>query len=45
MLKGGGGTKRCGVVFTRNLEVLAILKGEHKKIPPFKRGVRKVLLS
>ena len=30
----GGGTKSVGVVFTRKLEVLAILKRERKKAPP-----------
>ena len=38
MLKGGGSTQTFGVVFTQKLEVLAILKGGHKKFPLFKRG-------
>ena len=37
MVKGGGGIQCCGVVFTPKLEVSAILKGEHKNFPPFKR--------
>ena len=38
----GGGTKGFGVVLTRALKVLAVLKLEgrgHKRLPPFKRGV------
>ena len=39
----GGGTKSCGVVFTRWLVLLALLRerggGEgSKRFPPFKRG-------
>ena len=37
MLKvGGGGTQSFEVVFTQEIEVLAILKGV-EKCPPFKR--------
>ena len=36
--EGGGGTKSFGVVFTRKLEVLAILYGGREKFPLFKRG-------
>ena len=39
MLKGGGGTKRFGVVFMQELKVLAILKGGgRKKCPLFTGG-------
>ena len=50
--KGGGGTKNVSggegaqsfeVVFTWELEVLAILKGDRKNFPLFKRGVQKVV--
>ena len=35
---GGGGTTSLGVVLTRELEVLAILNGGHKKCTPFQGG-------
>ena len=38
MLKGGGEHKKFRVVSTKYLEILAILKGGHKKFPLFKRG-------
>ena len=36
--EGGRGTTCFGVVFTRKLEVFAILKGGRIKFPLFKRG-------
>ena len=45
MLKGGGGGhKSFEVVLTWELELLAILMGEHKKFPSFKGGGRKKVL-
>ena len=38
MLKGGGGTKSFGVVFIRQLEVLAILKGGAQKDSTLLKG-------
>ena len=38
MSKGGGGTDSFWVVFTRYLEVSAILKGWRKKFPLYQRG-------
>ena len=42
MLKGGGGTKRFGVVFMQQLEVLAILEGGRTKFPLSKTGAAKM---
>ena len=44
MLKGGGPTKRFGLVLKQELEVLAMLKVRGlTKLPPFKRGGTKCL--
>ena len=38
LMGGGGGETSFGLVFMRWFEVLAILRGRHKRFPLFKRG-------
>ena len=44
-MKGGGGTKRFGIVLTQALEVLAMQKGATKSFHPLKGGRKKFTLA